>query len=395
MKKQEITKLIQSNMNAHIPVQAPTIDWAKVDFLRQEESIIKPMRMRISPLRLSLGFALLFVLSLGLFALLYNPIEPEIPLGEALFYEQKDIMSVSFVSTASLIPAFDQQLSASGFRLLAVDLSPIDRVKPYLGMIENLLSQDQGMTSTIMPSDLEDYETKLVITTYDLLANSITHTFYYNVIEYEKENDEETFTIRGIMILHGMTYQMIGEKSIEDDESKLNVKGFLDETNYIESIYKTEDDESFYEINRVTNGSLVSTSIIKIEYDDADEINIKIEIDSITEISSYEFKYELDENSPTIKAEFEVNDIQNQVSYRAEMRIRVIIDELSGQTSYSIFVKDEENEEFDYESSRDVRTDKDDDEEDEEDDEEDEDDDEKDEDMEDEEDDVEDLPDED
>ncbi len=394
MKKQEITKLIQSNMNAHIPAQAPTIDWAKVDVLRQEESIIQPMRMSFSPLRLSLGFALLFVLSLGLFALLYNPVEPEIPLGEALFYEQKDIMSVSFVSTASLIPAFDQQLSASGFRLLAVDLSPIDRVKPYLGMIENLLSQDQGMSSTITPSDLEDYETKLVITTYDLLGNSITHTFYYNVIEYEKENDEETFTIRGIMMLHGTTYQMIGEKSIEDEESKLNVRGFLDETNYIESIYKTEDDESFYEINRVTNGSLVSTSIIKIEYDDADEISIQIEIDSITEISSYEFKYELDEDSPTIKAEFEVNDIENQVTYRAEMKIRVIFDELSGETSYSIFIKDEENEEFEYESSRDIRTDEDDDDEDD-DENDDEDDEEDDEDVEDEEDDVENLPDED
>ncbi len=367
MKKKEIKMLIKSTMNAHTPDHAPFIDWAKVDVLRAEEPITHPSRVWFSPMKLSLGFSLIIVLSLGLFALLSNPINPEIPTGEALFYDQQEVLSVSFVSTASLIPAFDQQLSVPSFRLLAVDLSPIDRVEPYLGMIENLLSQDQGITSTIIPSDLEDYETKLLITTYDLLGNSITHTFYYNVEQYQKNDDEETFVIRGIMVLHGTTYQMYGEKTIEDDESILKVKGFLDDLNYIESIYKVENDESLYEVNRVNNGSLVSSSIIKIEYDEENEIKIDIEIDSITEISTYEFKYELDEDSPTIKAEYEVNDLVNQLTHQAEMRIRVILDEITNTTSYSILVKDDENEEYEYESDREVRTDKDDKDEDEED----------------------------
>ncbi|RJX24141.1 MAG: hypothetical protein C4537_07420 [Acholeplasma sp.] len=358
MNKKEIKKLISSNMDAHIPMDAPKIHWATVDQMRLEEPTIKTVRAWSSPFKLSLGLSLMVLFALGLFALLYNPIEPEIPLGEALFYEQKDVLSVSFVSTAALIPEYDQQLSSSGIRLMALDTSPIERIKPYLGMIENLLAQDQGFSSTVLPSDLEDYDTKLEIITYDLLGHPITYYFYYNVDAYEiDDDDEETFEISGLMILHNLSYQMIGEKWIEDGESKLKVKGFLDDLNYIESIYKVESDESSYEVNRVVNGILESSSMIKIEFDEADEMKIEIEIDSINEISSYEFKYELEDEQPIIKAEYEVFDRINDLIYQAELRISVQTDLLTGTTSYSMIIKDEDNEEYEYESERDVKTD--------------------------------------
>lgn len=352
-------------MEAHIPMNAPKINWAQIDGLRLEEPTIKVQRAWPSPLKLSLGLSLMVLFTLGIFALLYNPIEPETPLGEALFNEQKDVLSVSFVSTAALIPDYDQQLSTSGIRLMALDTSPIERIKPYLGMIENLLAQDQGFSSMVLPSDLEDYETKLEIITYDLLGHPITYYFYYNVDAYEKDDDEETFEISGLMILRNLSYQMKGEKWIENGESKLKVKGFLDDYNYIESIYKVEEDESSYEVNRVVDGIFESSSIIKIEFDEADEIKIKIEIDSINEISSYEFKYELEDDQPTIKAEYEVFDRINNLSYQAEMRISVKVDLLTGETSYSMIIKDEDNEEYEYESERDVKTDDEDEDEDE------------------------------
>ena len=353
-------------METHIPEQAFKVDWERVDQLRQDEPVIRAKRSSFLSFKLSLGFSMMLIFALGLFAILYQPNESEIPLGEALFYEQKDVLSVSFVSTASLIPAFDQQLSIPQIRLMTIDQTPIDRIKPYLGMIENLLAQDQGFSTTVVPSDIDDYETKLTIVTYDLLGAPITYVFYYNVDSYEKDGDEEIFSIRGMMMFHHVAYQMIGEKSIEDNESKLKVKGFIDELNYIESIYQTEDEESSYEVNRVINGTLVSSSKIKIEFDDANEVTIEVEIDSIDEISTYEIEYELEDGQPTIKVEYEVFDRVNQIEYQAEMRVRVKVDNLTGVTSYSILILDED-EEFEYESDRDVKTDNDDDDDDEED----------------------------
>ncbi|HCZ23789.1 MAG TPA: hypothetical protein DHV05_02880, partial [Acholeplasmataceae bacterium] len=296
MKKKDIKSLIKQEIESHIPKKPVTIDWSYVErerVLEQIEYKQKPVRFRHFRLSLSLALSLLFGIGVWWMVSNFSETPPGIvPTGQTIFEQEQEVLPLSFLSTAALLPA-QTNLDVSHVMLIAETTTLTDPLKPFLGMIEMIISQSQGPMVQVIPSDLAEYETLVEIKTFDLLGQPITYLMYYNVISYEEDGDEFTFEIEGLMKNDHMIYPMTGQKEIEDGEEKLTVKGILSEDAYIETTYEFEDDEMKYVIRRVENGTLVYESKLKFEQS-GDEIKVELEIESETELSKYELKYELD-----------------------------------------------------------------------------------------------------
>ncbi|RJX24139.1 MAG: hypothetical protein C4537_07410 [Acholeplasma sp.] len=289
----------------------------------------------------------------------------------------EDVMSFQALSTAELLsnvqPASTQSMDASGVAVLSTETDmTIDQIQPYLELFEQLLTQNNGLTVVNEVSDLPEYETKQTFTVTDILGNQVTYIMYYNTISEVEENDdsdeeendvdENEYRIEGIMIYGEVTYQIVGEYEVDGEESELKFKSYIDELNYVESKYEVESEETKFEFQVVTNGIVVNESNIKIENEE-DEFKIKLEYISGSDSGEYEFKLEEEDGQSILKIEF--TSTINGVTTSGEAKVNVVVDELTGETSYVISVKSgDDDEEYEKEYDRDIddRDDEDDDE---------------------------------
>ena len=283
----------------------------------------------------------------------------------------EDVLSFQALSTAELLsnmqPATAQSMDASGTAILSTEVDvTIDQIQPYLELFEQLLTQSNGLSVTTEVSDLPEYETKQMFTVTDILGNQVTYTMYYNtILESEEEmddedenddvddleEDEQEYRIEGILIYGDVTYQIVGEHEIEGDEQELKFKSYLDELNYVESKYEVESEEVKFEFQVVTNGIVTNESNIKIENED-DELKIELEYISGSNSGEYEFKLEEEDGKTQLKIEF--TSIINGITTSGEAKVDVIVDELTGETSYVISVKSGDDVEYEREYDRDL-----------------------------------------
>ena len=336
----------------------------------------------------------------------------------------EDVFTYQALATSSLLQSQTSETlveNESGFILLsgsdALDTEeeteePVEVVEPYLELIEKFMSGEQGFNATVQSSDNVDYEFMIVFETSDLLGEAQTYTLYYNQVlesdledeideadeeetddpaeeetedeveEADEEDDEQEYMITGILVHNDQTFTVEGKKEIEEDEEKLEFISYLDELNYVKSEYKVEDDETKFSIEEVRNGELYSESEIKIEIED-NETKVELEQFMNGNVYYYEFKYETEDGENVIKVEYETQI--NGIEEEGEIKAYVVVDELTGETSYYIVLDDDKDGQADHEYEKD----RDDDDDDDEDDEEDEDDDDQDEDDDEDEEDVE------
>src|SRR3989339_693186 len=253
------------------------------------------------------------------------------------------ISSVSLLSSQELTVLETQRVS----RMSEDVVTPMEQIEPYLELFEQLLAQSNGLDVVTEASDLPEYETKQVFTTIDLLGNTVTYTMYYsNVVEEatiqeDAEDNEETDEIHG-----DVTYQITGKHEIEDDEEKIEFTSMLNETDFVEVTYKIEDEEVKFEYVVYQNGQVVNESQIKIENED-DELKIEFSFVDGANSGEYEFKLETEDGEDILKIEFYT--MIDGVESEGEAKVKVMIDEVTGETYYTVVVKgsddDEEHEE--------------------------------------------------
>lgn len=282
----------------------------------------------------------------------------------------------------------------------------VENVEKFLKLIEMYTSGKQTLATEDQVSDNVLYEHMLVISTLDMLGETVTYTLYYNQTlegdetdeveetddldevdeedeadlddeedeadqDDDEDKDEFEYTIEGILVYNDQTFTISGEKEIEADESSLEFTAYIDENNYITSEYEFEENESKFYITEVKDGVVFSETEIELESEEDEE---KIELTYILgeDTYAYEFKFETEDGRPALKVEYET--YVDGVSDEGEIMVYIVIDEVTQETSYEIAVDDDKDGEEDYRYSED-RDDDDDDDEDEEDEEDDEDDD--------------------
>ena len=254
------------------------------------------------------------------------------------------ISSVSLLSSQELTVLETQRVS----RMSEDVVTPMEQIEPYLELFEQLLAQSNGL---------------------DVVGNTVTYTMYYsNVVEEAtiqedaedneetdeieddnentNENDESEFAIAGILIHGDVTYQITGKHEIEDDEEKIEFTSMLNETDFVEVTYKIEDEEVKFEYVVYQNGQVVNESQIKIENED-DELKIEFSFVDGANSGEYEFKLETEDGEDILKIEFYT--MIDGVESEGEAKVKVMIDEVTGETYYTVVVKgsddDEEHEE--------------------------------------------------
>jgi len=373
MKKDRIFKILQDNIESHVPKTAMKPNW---NYLSQEMIKVKNEKssfFRITPaFRIVFSMAIVIALTIYGIGLLNGGVTPT-PPASYTFATDSEILTVSAVSTASLVSRNTEQLDSVNQAVgMVVNLSQktVQSIEPYLEMIETIASQNQDILVTTLVSDRAEYASKASIKSFDLLGNQVIYTMYYNTLSYETDEDEQTFEIEGVFIIKLVEYDFVGKKEVDEDGEKLSFRSSTDANNYVESVYKIENDESKYTIKVVENGILVSENKIKIEIEGTEK-KIKFEYSDGENSGEYEFEYRFENGKNILKIEYQTEIDGTEES--GEMTVEVIVDPISGLTSYQIIVKPSDQDEYVYEHERDLDDEDDEDEEDEEDEEDDED----------------------
>ena len=285
-------------------------------------------------------------------------------LGSFTFSSDQEVFSFAAVSTSSLLS--DSQIEplssshATAKMSSSVTIQTLEEIQPYLEMFEKLLTQNNGLSVTESVSENPLYETKMEFVVSDLFGDPITYVMYYNETlvtddeDDEQEIDEIKYTLEGLLLVGATEYQITGKKEIEDGEEKLTFKSQIDENNYVESKYKTEDDETKFYITVVENGVIVSESRIKIEMED-DETKFVLEYNAGLDESKYSFKLETEDGINVLKIKYEITT--DGITEEGKMKVQVIIDEVTLETSYLIFVEPDDEEAFEHEEDRNIEHD--------------------------------------
>lgn len=212
----------------------------------------------------------------------------------------------------------------------------IDEINRYIGIMEQMLGDDEPITIIEETSDREEYENKLVITTKDIDLDEYTYVIYYNeeVLNDDDDDDDEEVesSLQGIMIVGDVEYTVYGKKEIEEDESKVEFTAKIDDNNWVKVEQKVEDDEKKFEYTILENG-VESKTEIKVEIED-DETKISLEFENGNYEVEYEFKLEVEDGKKVIKIEVEDDN------YDFEAKVYVTVDPETGEKTYEYKIKD-------------------------------------------------------
>lgn len=227
----------------------------------------------------------------------------------------------------------------------------IGTIEPYIALAEKFLGNDNGLTVVTGLSDMEDYELMMTFQTKGLLGETQNYVIHYNATITDEDDDETEFDLEGIMIVGDQTYFLTGERELEAGEDSIEFIAKLDDLNYIESEYKIESEEIEFEIKVVKNGEIVLETSIEIEYEE-DETKIEFEFLQDGNEGTYEFKYEFEGEQQVLKIEYDVTF--DGIQSKGEITVSVMVDEVTGETTYKLYVEPEDDDAYEDELDRDV-----------------------------------------
>lgn len=284
-----------------------------------------------------------------------------------LFGSDEEILSFQALTAVSILSSqsTDTTLSQEGSSTLSshqsLEVDPVtetdpltDSIDPYIELVEKFLGSNNGLSVVVTDSNLEDYEFMMTFETKTLQGETQYYTIHYNMTLTEEDDDDEDekeYAIDGIMMVNDVTYVLTGKREVEDDEDKIKFMAKLDDNNYVESKYQVEDDEVKFEIKTVLNGVVVSETIIKIE-DEDNEFKVELEFLSGDSKGTYEFKYEDEDGESILKIQFDVEI--DGVQSKGQIKVLVVVDPVTGETSYKLYVEPEDDDAYEVDKDRDI-----------------------------------------
>lgn len=171
----------------------------------------------------------------------------------------------------------------------------------------------------IKVSDKEGYDYQMIINPYLNDGLSLQYTLYFNKTLKEIDDEEEVYDLQGIVIINNITYQIIGETEIEEDEIETKIKVILDNNHYFIIEQEKEEDEYEYVYTEYLNNKKITQYELSYEIEDK-EVEVVIEIDSLD--TKGKIKAKQNNNKLELQVEFDyykgkviVNDDGINVEY--------------------------------------------------------------------------------
>lgn len=311
------------------------------------------------------------------------------PSNLDVFGENADIYAFSAISSVDLLSTPQTQTTSDALAVtLADEADPIvadelDELNRYLNMMEKFLGESNGFTFVAESSDRPEYVHKIVYSTVDMAGDAVVYILYYNEVldeetvatsmtdlgetttepeaedeeeteaEEEDETDEDEFEnqetrITGILVIGDLEYAVEGKKEIEENEEKIRIRSELDELNYVEVVSKIEDGERKFEYTVSVDG-VVSISKVKIEQED-NEQKIALKFVSGEAKGEYTFKQETEDGETILKIAYKLEE--NGVTEEGEIKVLVVVDPVTGETTYTYRLKSKDGKEAEVEKER-------------------------------------------
>lgn len=277
-----------------------------------------------------------------------------------LFNNTDDVYAFEAVSSMSLLKTMDanssQPLNVKPNSYIFTNLGysdevteeEINEINKYLGIMEQMLADDEPIAVVEEVSDRTEFTNKLVISTKDINLNVHTYTLYYNEVvlnekiddeetdekeAVEKENDaEQESSLEGIMVIGDKEYTVNGKKEIEEDEMKVEFTSKIDDDNWVKVVQKTEEDETKFEYS-ISEAGVVSVTEMKFEKED-NETKLKLQFTQGDNENEYEFKIEEEDGEKVIK--IKISDGTTNL----EVKVFLVEDAETGEVTYEYRVKD-------------------------------------------------------
>ena len=225
----------------------------------------------------------------------------------------------------------------------------LDEVERYLEIAENFLGSNNGFEIENSASDHPDYANKLIMASFDLLGNEVSHTLYFNEEPEESDEDESTFALTGMLVSNESSYPISGLRKNEDDEQEIEITSYIDELNYVKVSTKIEENERNFEYEIASNG-LTQFTEMKVEMED-NETKLEVKFESDTTQFEFELKREQEDNQDILKIEYKLEN--DATSEEGTLKVLVSLDPLTNEKIYSYYLENEEGdfEEFDDEEA--------------------------------------------
>ena len=340
MKEKDIRKIIRREIESHIPKNAPKIDFEFVE----SKAIMKQHWFKL--FHFKLVFSSVFVIAIAIIS--YNLImRQDTPKINAYqFSSDEEIISFSAISTTAMLNTFNiEQMSHNSTALLSShsnQIKVIEIIEPYLDLAEKFLNEDAILVTT-STSELEEYEFKIAFQMVDIIGKPSTYVMHYNIVSMDEDDEESEYEFEGVLWVGQLSYNFYGKKEIEEDEEKFEFKASLDDLNYVESSYEFDydDQEKKFKFKSYVNGLLLSESKIKIVIEN-DKTKFDLEFIEGNNQGEFEFEYVTIDQVDVIKIEFEA--FIDNAFLEGEMIVRVTIDPVTNETSYSIYIKTNDKE---------------------------------------------------
>lgn len=263
----------------------------------------------------TIKIAIVLVLALSLSAIFFacsgkTDLKKESGNDIMTFKTAKEAYAYSAATTGGMLATLSS--AGSGINNAAAEGDTSDQlsdeeiklIEEYMVTVQALLNEG-FLSTTETESDLEGYQTKMVVSCTDMLGEKFEYTMYFNetVVEEEVEEDglEITSAIEGIMIIGEDTYTISGEKEKEEDDYEVKFTASIDENNYIRFKQEIESDEQKFVYSLYKNGTLEELSEIKVEIEEDGEQSVKMQCIRDQIRKSFKFQREFEDGIEEIK----------------------------------------------------------------------------------------------
>lgn len=294
--------------------------------------------------------------------------------NQAITYTENDVYSLSIVSIGEVLAQSQATQVSSSMETTdePVTEDPITDTDPvlekYLLMVETFLNSSAPLTVIQQASDRVEFQYMSIYQAKDALGNIVDYTVYYNEVEivpevedetedetddaqapnerrsrgghnhdhddlFDDEQDDEIVTeLEGLLIVNGIEYTLLGRKEVENDETEYKFIALIDELNFIRISFESEDDEQKFKFVQMIDGVIVNRTSIKVENEDG-ESKVMLVYQTETLEARYSFKY-ADNEDYDLFIKYEIDQAGSEIE-RGMIKITILVDEVTGETTYS------------------------------------------------------------
>lgn len=255
---------------------------------------------------------------------------PLLPPGDYIPGEIKgkhNEVAFSVLSAANILtnnsltsPLLKQRINQNDFKEAMTSLNP------YMSTSEVIITNGLQIEQTIVESDNPDYEFKMIIK-----DNNNDIEFYYN--EYDKDGTldhfddddddeiEEEYHIRGIFVTNGTTYNVVGDKELENEanESEYELTLQVDLNNNNKLIIEQEIESENNEEEQSFVYTLIENNrqVFSVELSFEQEVNKNMVAEISIEKQNHEAEYVIfksNDSNYDFNLNYEINDEEGNIN---------------------------------------------------------------------------------